>query len=58
MFSQFGGVVNVTIPTEKETQKKRAFGFVEFDDYDSVDKACCKFDLKFYIKISIVINYC
>lgn len=39
-FSQFGTVVNVVLVTEKETGKKRGFGFVEYDDYDPVDKAC------------------
>ncbi|XP_069178577.1 heterogeneous nuclear ribonucleoprotein 87F isoform X14 [Procambarus clarkii] len=39
-FSQFGEVVSVSIPTEKESQKKRGFAFVEFEDYDAVDKAC------------------
>jgi heterogeneous nuclear ribonucleoprotein A1/A3 len=41
-FSQFGHVISVTRLTEKDTGKKRGFGFVEFDDYDPVDKSIQK----------------
>lgn len=42
-FSIFGEVTNVSIPMDKETKRKRGFAFVEFEDYDAVDKACSKF---------------
>lgn len=42
-FMEFGTVTNVTIVADKATGKKKGFGFVEFDDYDPVDKACRKF---------------
>lgn len=42
-FSEYGSVVNVILVTDKTTGKRKGFGFVEFDDYDPVDKACCKF---------------
>lgn len=38
-FSQFGNVVSVKVLTDKTTGRKRGFAFIEFDDYDSVDKA-------------------
>ena len=37
-FSQFGSVLSVSIVVDKETNKKRGFGFIEFDDHDAVDK--------------------
>ena len=41
-FAQFGTVVNAEHLVEKSSGRKRGFGFVEFDDYDAVDKAILK----------------
>jgi len=41
-FREFGTITNVNIVTEKDTGKKRGFAFVEFDDYDPVDKIVLK----------------
>lgn len=37
-FSQYGTVEKAEVITDKETGKKRGFGFVYFDDTDSADK--------------------
>eukprot|EP00833_Pecoramyces_ruminatium_P008672 jgi/Orpsp1_1/1182704/evm.model.c7180000082318.2 len=39
MFNEYGNVVSIRIPTEKETGRKKGFGYVEFDDVDSATKA-------------------
>lgn len=41
-FGEFGGVVQVEQMTDKQTGRKRGFGFIEFDDYDPVDKLMIK----------------
>lgn len=41
-FLQFGNVVSVKLLTDKTTGKRRGFAFIEFDDYDAVDKAIRK----------------
>ncbi|XP_017131251.1 ribonucleoprotein RB97D [Drosophila elegans] len=38
-FVQFGRVISVKLLTDKTTGKRRGFAFIEFDDYDAVDKA-------------------
>ncbi|TRY68899.1 hypothetical protein TCAL_06836 [Tigriopus californicus] len=41
-FGQFGHVISAEHRVVKSTGKKRGFGFVEFDDYDPVDKLLLK----------------
>lgn len=34
-FAAYGNVINVSLPTDRETGRPRGFGFVEMDDADA-----------------------
>lgn len=42
-FSQYGNVISVEFLIDNTTGKRRGFALVEYDDYDAVDKAICKY---------------
>ena len=39
VFAEYGDVVNVRLPTDRETEKMKGFGYVEFSSLDSAKKA-------------------
>ena len=41
---EYGEVSSVSLPFDKLTGKMRGFAFIEFVDYDSVDKIISKYD--------------
>ena len=42
LFAEHGTVTSAKIITDRMTNRSRGFGFVEFDDYDAVDKLMLK----------------
>lgn len=45
-FSQYGEIESVHMITDKATGKKRGFAFLNFTDYDVVDKIC---NMKYHV---------
>lgn len=41
-FNQFGKIEEVNIMTEKNSDKRRGFAFITFDDHDAVDRIVSK----------------
>lgn len=44
VFAEYGEVKKVSLPTDRETGKKRGFGFVELDGEDHEQKAIDELD--------------
>lgn len=42
-FEPHGKIANIDLITDKTTGKKRGFGFISFEDYDTVDKLVCEY---------------
>ena len=42
VFNEFGNIKEIKMPSDKGTGKAKGFAFIEFDDYDPVDKCVCK----------------
>lgn len=55
-FSNFGTIESVEVMLDKETGKKRGFGFMTFDCHDTVDKLVSKWtNLKMFLPIYFMI---
>ena len=50
-FANFGRVTCVNIMYDKSSGRHRGFAFVDFNDYDPVDKVLCKEILTRYVTI-------
>ncbi len=55
-FSKSGKVVSVAIPTDRETGRKRGFGFVEMDSQEAAEKAVADYNGQTLDGRQIVVN--
>jgi RNA recognition motif-containing protein len=55
-FARTGTVVSVAIPTDRETGRKRGFGFVEMETQDQADAAVKEFNGQTLDGRQIVVN--
>jgi RNA recognition motif-containing protein len=55
-FERYGSIRSVKIPTDKETGKKRGFGFVEFADHANAERAMQELNDQEFMERRLTIN--
>lgn len=55
-FGQFGKIEEVNIMTEKNSDKRRGFAFITFDDHDAVDRIVSKWLLRICVSAVLYIE--
>ncbi|HEY9645646.1 MAG TPA: RNA-binding protein [Chroococcidiopsis sp.] len=56
IFTEYGKVVRVSLPTDRETGRKRGFAFVEMEDEDKEDAAIAELDKAEWLGREIRVN--
>lgn len=56
VFEQYGSIKEVNVPVDKATGKLKGFAFIEFEDYDPVDKCVCEY--KYVVYMVPIIKLC
>ena len=55
-FANFGRVTCINIMYDKNSGRHRGFAFVDFNDYDPVDKVLCRYCVSLCIRVCMCVG--